>query len=65
MGHGAVFVAEALGQRGAGVAVFHQSQQHALRARVGDVKYVIKHGIVYDAKQLLTDVEKIVAAAKK
>jgi imidazolonepropionase-like amidohydrolase len=33
--------------------------------RVGGVKYVIKDGIVYDAKQLLADVEKIVADAKK
>jgi imidazolonepropionase-like amidohydrolase len=33
--------------------------------RVGGVKYVIKDGIVYDAKQLLRDVEAIVAAAKK
>jgi imidazolonepropionase-like amidohydrolase len=33
--------------------------------RVGGVRYVIKDGIVYDAKRLLADVEKIVAAAKK
>ncbi|HUR83651.1 MAG TPA: amidohydrolase family protein [Thermoanaerobaculia bacterium] len=33
--------------------------------RVGGVKYVIKDGIVYDAKQLLADVEKIVTEAKK
>jgi imidazolonepropionase-like amidohydrolase len=32
--------------------------------RVGGVKYVIKDGIVYDAKKLLTDVERIVGAAK-
>ena len=32
--------------------------------RVGGVKFVIKDGIVYDAKQLLADVEKIVADAK-
>jgi hypothetical protein len=32
--------------------------------RAGGVKYVIKDGIVYDAKQLLADVEKIVADAK-
>lgn len=33
--------------------------------RVGGVKYTIKDGIVYDAKKLLADVEKIVEAAKK
>jgi hypothetical protein len=32
--------------------------------RHGGVRYVIKDGIVYDAKQLLADVEKLVAAAK-
>ena len=32
--------------------------------RVGGVKYVIKDGIVYDAKQLLADVEAMVAAQK-
>jgi hypothetical protein len=29
------------------------------------VKYVVKDGIVYDAKKLLADVEKMVADAKK
>ncbi len=33
--------------------------------RVGGVKYTIKDGIVYDAKRLLADVEKMVAEAKK
>ena len=33
--------------------------------RHGGVKYVVKDGIVYDAKQLLADVEKMVAEAKK
>ncbi|NOT62700.1 MAG: amidohydrolase family protein [Acidobacteria bacterium] len=33
--------------------------------RVGGVKYTIKDGIVYDAKKLLADVEKIVAEAKR
>lgn len=33
--------------------------------RVGGVKYVIKDGIVYDAKRLLADVERMVEAAKK
>jgi len=32
--------------------------------RVGGVKYTIKDGIVYDAKQLLADVRKMVEAAK-
>jgi imidazolonepropionase-like amidohydrolase len=32
--------------------------------RVGGVKYTIKDGIVYDAKRLLADVEKMVEAAK-
>jgi len=32
--------------------------------RVGGVEYTIKDGIVYDAKQLLADVRKIVADAK-
>ena len=33
--------------------------------RVGGVRYVVKDGIVYDAKKLLADVEKLVADAKK
>ena len=33
--------------------------------RVGGVKYVIKDGIVYDAKKLLADVERIVLESKK
>ncbi len=33
--------------------------------RVGGVKYTIKDGIVYDAKKLLSDVDKMVEAAKK
>ena len=33
--------------------------------RVGGVRYTVKDGIVYDAKQLLADVRKIVAEAKK
>jgi len=33
--------------------------------RTGGVKYVVKDGILYDAKKLLADVEKIVADAKK
>jgi imidazolonepropionase-like amidohydrolase len=33
--------------------------------RVGGVKYTVKDGVVYDAKRLLADVERIVEAAKK
>ena len=33
--------------------------------RVGGVKYTVKDGIVYDAKQLLADVRKMVADSKK
>jgi imidazolonepropionase-like amidohydrolase len=33
--------------------------------RVGGVKYTIKDGIVYDAQQLLADVERIVEEAKR
>jgi imidazolonepropionase-like amidohydrolase len=33
--------------------------------RVGGVKYTVKDGIVYDAKKLLSDVQKIVEDAKK
>ena len=33
--------------------------------RVGGVKYTIKDGIVFDAKQLLADVREIVAKAKE
>ncbi len=33
--------------------------------RAGGVKYTIKDGIVYDAKQLLADVRRIVEEEKK
>ena len=33
--------------------------------RIGGVKYTIRDGIIYDAKKLLADVERIVEAAKK
>ncbi len=33
--------------------------------RIGGIKYVVKDGIVYDAKQLLADVAGLVSAAKK
>ncbi|MFQ5739607.1 MAG: hypothetical protein ACE5JX_11395 [Acidobacteriota bacterium] len=33
--------------------------------RAGGVKYTIKDGIIYDAKQLLTDVRNLVRQAKQ
>ena len=33
--------------------------------RVGGVKYTIKDGIIYDAKQLLRDIEEMVNAQKQ
>ena len=33
--------------------------------RVGGIKYTIKDGIIYDAKQLLKDVENMVKKAKR
>jgi len=33
--------------------------------RVGGVKYTIKDGVIYDAKQLLADAKKIVDDAKE
>ena len=33
--------------------------------RVGGIKYTIKDGIIFDAKQLLKDVEEMVREAKK
>jgi len=33
--------------------------------RVGGVKYTVKDGVIYDAKQLLEDVKEMVKKAKK
>jgi imidazolonepropionase-like amidohydrolase len=41
-----------------------QLQEDNTIERVGGVKYTIKDGIIYDAKQLLEDVKKIVEEAK-
>jgi len=41
-----------------------QLQKDNTIERVGGVKYTIKDGIIYDAKQLLEDVKKIVEEAK-
>ena len=38
--------------------------EHNRPVRVGGVRYTIKDGIIYDAKQLLADVRRIVAEAK-
>ena len=36
-----------------------------MKERIGGVKYTIKDGIVYDAKQLLEDVARMVEEQKK
>jgi imidazolonepropionase-like amidohydrolase len=48
-----------------GVGTIRLNDQTNQVERVGGVKYTIKDGIVYDAKKLLSDVEKIVDAARK
>jgi len=48
-----------------GTGAIHVNDATGKAERVGGVKYVIKDGIVYDARKLLADVEKIVAEAKK
>jgi imidazolonepropionase-like amidohydrolase len=47
-----------------GTGAVKLNDETATVERVGGVKYTIKDGIVYDAKKLLEDVEKIVAAAR-
>ena len=47
-----------------GTGAIRLNDQTNTPERVGGVKYTIKDGIVYDAKKLLVDVEKIVEAAK-
>tara|TARA_Y100001933_G_scaffold265007_1_gene334255 strand:+ start:9150 stop:9425 length:276 start_codon:yes stop_codon:yes gene_type:complete len=46
-----------------GTGTIKLQEDNAIK-RVGGVKYTIKDGIIYDAKQLLEDVKKIVAKAK-
>jgi len=48
-----------------GTGAVHVNDETGNVERVGGVKYVMKDGIVYDAKQLLRDVEGMVARAKK
>lgn len=48
-----------------GTGWIHVNDETGAVERIGGIKYVMKDGIVYDAKKLLADVEKIVAEAKK
>ena len=48
-----------------GTGWVHVNDETGAVERIGGVKYVVKDGIVYDAKKLLADVEKMVAEAKK
>src|SRR5262245_4421474 len=47
-----------------GTGWIHVNDETGAVERIGGIKYVMKDGIVYDAKKLLADVEKIVADAK-
>src|SRR5438128_4587457 len=47
-----------------GTGWIHVNDDSGAVERIGGVKYVMKDGIVYDAKKLLADVEKMVAEAK-
>lgn len=47
-----------------GTGAIRLNDQTNTPERVGGVKYTIKDGIIYDAKKLLADVEKIVETAK-
>lgn len=48
-----------------GTGAWRLNDQTNKPERIGGVRYTIKDGIVYDAKRLLADVERIVEAAKK
>ena len=48
-----------------GTGTMRLNDQTNTPERIGGIKYTIKDGIVYDAKKLLADVEKMVEAAKK
>ncbi|HEX7190470.1 MAG TPA: amidohydrolase family protein [Thermoanaerobaculia bacterium] len=48
-----------------GTGWLHVNDTTGQSERIGGVKYTIKDGIVYDAKKMLADVEKMVAEAKK
>ena len=47
-----------------GTGWIHVNDDTGAVERIGGIKWVMKDGIVYDAKKLLADVEKIVADAK-
>jgi len=48
-----------------GTGAIRLNDETGAAERVGGVRWVIKDGIVYDAKKLLADVERMVAAAKR
>jgi imidazolonepropionase-like amidohydrolase len=48
-----------------GTGAIHVNDDTGKVERIGGVKYVVKDGIVYDAKKLLADVEKMVAEKRK
>ena len=48
-----------------GTGWIHVNDSTGAVERVGGIKYVMKDGILYDAKKLLRDVEDMVTAAKK
>ena len=47
-----------------GTGVIHVNDENKVE-RIGGVKYTVKDGIIYDAKQLLADVRKMVKEAKE
>ena len=48
-----------------GTGAVRLNDETGMPERVGGVKYTIKDGIVYDARQLLRDVEEMVNAQKR
>jgi imidazolonepropionase-like amidohydrolase len=48
-----------------GTGAIRVNDQTGAVERVGGVRYVMKDGILYDAKKLLADVEKMVSSSKK
>ena len=48
-----------------GTGAIKLSDETGLPERVGGIKYTIKDGIIYDAKQLLEDVREMVREAKQ
>jgi len=48
-----------------GTGAVHVNDETGKVERIGGVTYVLKDGILYDAKKLLADVERMVAEAKK